>query len=61
MIAAITLPITAISSVYGMNIIVNDVDLLGPARHRPGDHDRPVGDAAALDEAPGLVVSLIAR
>ena len=33
-IAAVTLPITAIASVYGMNVIVNDSDPLDPARPR---------------------------
>ncbi len=29
MIAAVTLPITAIASIYGMNVIVNDTTQLG--------------------------------
>ena len=35
-IAAVTLPITAIASVYGMNVIVNRADPLRPAGDRPG-------------------------
>ena len=55
-IAAVTLPVTAVSSVLGMNVIVND-------RTQPGlllagvdidvDH---VGDASHLGKAQGVVV-----
>ena len=56
-IAAVTLPITATSSIVGMNVIVNDetqwVWLTDPA----GLHGHHVLHPAALGEAPGLVVT----
>ncbi len=56
-IAAITLPVTAISSVMGMNVIVNDATQW-PAADRPARaDDRAVAGPAALGEAPGLVVT----
>ena len=60
-IAALTLPITAISSVMGMNVIVNDSDALAAADHPAGDdgHARPA--PAALGQAAGLVVTATAR
>ncbi len=56
-IAALTLPITAISSVMGMNVIVNGSTHWASADH-PARPDARAGDAAAaLGQAPGLVVS----
>ncbi len=55
-IAAVTLPITAIASVYGMNVIVNDETHYTSAGHRAGRDagDQPV--PAALGAPAGLVV-----
>ena len=56
-IAAVTLPVTALASVFGMNVIVNDstqwVQLVAGA---PGDGDHQL-DAARLGPPPGLVVT----
>ncbi len=60
-IAVVTLPITALSSVLGMNLIVNDrtdFPLLGPGAARDDCH---VDVAAHLGEAAGLVVSALRR
>ena len=58
-IAAVTLPITALSSILGMNLIVNEDDptrtLLAVALVDHADH---VHHAADLGQAQGLVVSL---
>ena len=37
-IAAVTLPVTALSSIFGMNVIVNDTHACRPARRPAGDH-----------------------
>ena len=58
-IAAITLPITATSSVVGMNVIVNDADPLDPARRSCWRSWPRVDPAAALGQAPGLVVTVV--
>ena len=54
-IAAVTLPITATSSIVGMNVIVNDEThcVADPARL----HGDNVVRSAALGEAAGLVVT----
>ena len=56
-IAAVTLPVTALASVYGMNVIVRDEDQCG--RTGPGaDPDaHDLHAAAALVPPPGLVVT----
>ena len=51
-IAAVTLPITALSSVLGMNLIVNDGTLWYGGRH-PGCHAGHIDDAAGLGERKG--------
>ena len=56
-IAAVTLPITALSSILGMNVIVSDHDAGGAARGAAGDHARDVRGAAGVDAAQGLVVT----
>ncbi len=56
-IAAVTLPITAIASVYGMNVIVNEPHPRHPAgagTDRDGRHQRC---PAALDPQTRLVVT----
>ena len=55
-VAVVTLPITALASVYGMNIIVNETT---DGIHLGGGHRRHagrLGAAAALGQAPGLVL-----
>ena len=55
-IAAVTLPMTALSSIVGMNVIVNEsthVGQLGPPARGDGGH---VHDAARLGPPQGLVV-----
>ena len=56
-IAAVTLPITALSSIMGMNVIVNDSTHWGAALAAAGDHERDVVDAADLGPPQGLVVA----
>ena len=56
-IAAVTLPVTALSSIMGMNVIVNDHDAGGTARAAAGRHARDVGGPAGVDAAQGLVVA----
>ena len=56
-IAALTLPITAISSVMGMNVIVNGSTHWAAADHPAGPDGRAGAAAAALGQAAGLVVS----
>lgn len=56
-IAAITLPVTALSSVMGMNVIVNSAQRPGHHRDPRQRHGDDVGAAADLGEAPRLVVN----
>ena len=58
LIAVLTLQITALSSVYGMNVIVNDRTPPRPARRGAGDHGGHLGGAAALGQATGMVVAV---
>ena len=55
-LAAVTLPITTLASVYGMNVIVNDRTEWVPAHRRPRRDAGHQRHPAALDQAPGLVV-----
>ena len=55
-IAAVTLPVTALSSVVGMNVIVNDETQVGLARVAAHPHDGHVADLAGVDPPQGLVV-----
>jgi hypothetical protein len=55
-IAAVTLPITALSSVLGMNVIVNTSTLAGADR-APAGHARDVGHPARLGQTQGMVVA----
>ena len=55
-IAAVTLPITALSSILGMNVIVNDETHYGQLAVALIDHDRDVDHAADLGQAQGLVL-----
>ena len=54
-IAAVTLPITSLSSVLGMNVIVNQLNALGSAFHLAVDHAGDVADLAALGPQARLV------
>ena len=56
-IAAVTLPITALSSILGVNFIVNDETKYGPLADLAAHHDRDVDHAADLGEAKRLVVT----
>jgi Mg2+ and Co2+ transporter CorA len=56
-IAAVTLPITALSSVLGVNLIVNEETNWVTAGRHAGRHAGHIGDAAGLGEAQGLVLS----
>ena len=56
-IAAVTLPITALSSVLGMNVIVNSQTHWIAADRPAGGHAGHVDDAAGLGEAQGLVLA----
>ena len=56
-IAAVTLPITAIASVYGMNVIVNEQTHWMQLGHRAAGHGDDQPDAAAMGPTPGLVVT----
>ena len=58
-IAAVTLPVTALSSVLGMNVIVNDQHPLARAGCSAARDADPLVDPAALGEATGLVVSTV--
>ena len=55
-IAAVTLPVTALSSVLGMNVIVNDSTQVGLLLCLLAGYGRHVGDTAGLGAAEGLVV-----
>ena len=55
-IAAVTLPITALSSIMGMNVIVNDSTHWGLLVAAARGHERDVVDAADLGPPEGLVV-----
>ena len=55
-IAVVTLPITALASVLGMNVIVSTRDPAGPTGHRTGRHGHDVRIPAALGQAARLVV-----
>ena len=56
-IAAITLPITSLSSVLGMNVIVNESTRWIPLDHPAVDHVDDIGGPAALGAQAGLVVT----
>ena len=56
-IAAVTLPITALSSVLGMNLIVNGETHWLPAGRHTRRHAGHVDDAAGVGEAQGLVLA----
>ena len=56
-IAAVTLPVTAISSVMGMNVIVSDETHWGWLTVLLGGHARDVDRPAHLGPPAGLVVS----
>ena len=56
-IAVVTLPITALASVLGMNVIVNTRDPADPPGHRARSHDQHVRVPAALGPPPRLVVT----
>ena len=60
-IAAVTLPITALSSILGMNVIVNDAHAVDTAGRHTGHHAGHVDDAAGLGEAQGLVLAANGR
>ena len=60
-IAAVTLPVTAVSSIMGMNVIVNDSTHIGWLVGLLDLHGRDVGGHADLGAPPGLVVSGRAR
>ena len=55
-IAAVTLPITALSSILGMNVIVTTA-ALRPALAAARDHERDVVDVADLGPPEGLVLA----
>ena len=55
-IAAVTLPVTALSSVMGMNVIVNSQQRPDLRRHPGRGHGRDGGDPADLGQAARLVV-----
>ena len=55
-IAAVTLPITALSSILGMNLIVNDETHYGQLAVALADHAGDLGHAADLGQTQGLVV-----
>ena len=56
-IAVVTLPITALSSIYGMNIIVNNHTHVVQLIVRADRHGGDVRAAAHLGQTPRLVVS----
>ena len=56
-IAVVTLPITALASVLGMNMIVNQHTTPIPLAVGAGHHARDVGGAPVVGEAAGLVVT----
>ena len=56
-IAAITLPVTALSSVLGMNVIVNAANPLGLAHRAARGHVGDVAGAAGLGQTQGLVLA----
>ena len=60
-IAAVTLPITATSSIVGMNVIVNDQTHWVVADDPARLHGHNVVRPAALGEAAGLVVRPVSR
>ena len=55
-IAAVTLPVTAISSIMGMNVIVNEETALGLGDGAALRHGRDVDRPADLGPPPGVVV-----
>ena len=55
-IAAVTLPVTALSSIVGMNVIVNDEHPRRSARAAARGHGGDVGRRAGLGPPQGLVV-----
>jgi hypothetical protein len=55
-IAAITVPITSLSSILGVNAIVNDSTKLGTADHLVVDRANHLSDPVALGSQTGRVV-----
>ena len=57
-IAVMTLPVTALSSVVGMNVIVNE-DALAAVDHPTCRHAVTVADPPAMGQETGMVVSRV--